>query len=298
MEDQQIIELAKQHGFELEGTEWKLNRSGLDFLVVLFEDRSGIHWVLRIPRRQDVQTNVDKEKQILDLVEPNISIQAPKWEVVTDELIAYRALDGVPAGTIIPEEGRYEWVIDPENLSDQFVKTLAEGMVSLHAIPLEKVKEKGLPVQAIGEVKKAMQERMENVRSSFDVHEQLWARWQAWINDDSMWPEQTGFAHGDLHAGHILIGVKEEVTGFIDWTEGGVADVSIDFVGHFRAFGEKELDRLLEAYQRAGGNVWPKMKAHILELAATSPVEVAEFAIRSRLDEYMEMARDTLSKSE
>ena len=296
MEKQELVALAKKYGFDLEGREWTLNESGLDFLVVLFEDNAGVRWILRIPRRPDVQSEVNKEKQILDAVQPNLTIQAPKWEVVSAELIAYRALQGVPAGTINQEEKRYDWVVDPEDLSENFVMSLAQGMASLHSISMEKVKEAGLKIQSIGEVRNSMQERMEKVQQELGVSDHLWTRWQQWITDDSMWPEHTAFIHGDLHAGHILIDEEHRVTGFIDWTEGKVADVSTDFIGHLRAHGEAELERLISAYGQAGGIVWPKMKEHILGLAATYPIDIAEFAIKSGIEEYLEMARAALQE--
>ncbi|MDN7246377.1 macrolide 2'-phosphotransferase [Planococcus shenhongbingii] len=298
MEKQRIIELAKKHGFELEGRDWTVNDSGLDFSVVLFEDRSGDRWVLRIPRRGDVQSEIDKEKQILNVLEPNLAIEAPKWEIATEELIAYRALTGVPAGTINKEEQRYDWIINPEQLSENYVSSLAKGMVSLHSIPFEKVTAGGLAIQTIDDVRNHMQTRMDNVKREFEVSDLLWLRWQKWIGDDSMWPEHTGFIHGDLHAGHILIDEHENVTGFIDWTEGKVADVSVDFVGHLRAHGKAEMERLVDAYGQAGGIVWPKMKEHIFELAATYPIDIAEFALKSGIDEYLEMARGALKEAE
>lgn len=133
-------------------------------------------------------------------------------------------------------------------------------------------------------------------RSGLGVSEKLWTRWQSWIGDDSFWPENTGFIHGDLHPGHILVDGDERVTGFIDWTEAKVADISTDFIGHLRTHGEEELARLIAAYAEAGGVVWPKMKDHILELAATYPIDIAEFAIKSGSGEYLDMARGALQE--
>ena len=294
MEEEQIIELAKKHNFELQGRDWILNQSGLDFSVVLFEDEAGIYWILRIPRRADVQSEIEKEKRILDVVEPNLNVQAPKWELVTDELIAYKALNGVPVGTYKPELQQFDWELDPKNLSDNFVSSLAQALVSLHSIPFDKLEAGGLATQSIAEVRSTMQRRMGKVKAALEINPKLWARWQNWIGDDSYWPEHTGFIHGDLHAGHMLIDKEERVTGFIDWTEAKVADVSTDFLGHRIAYEDEELERLIKAYGQAGGIIWPRMKDHILELATTTPIDIAEFALKSGSEEYMEMARKML----
>ncbi len=124
--------------------------------------------------------------------------------------------------------------------------------------------------------------------------EELWNRWQSWLNDEEIWPQETGMIHGDLHPGHILIKKSGNVTGLIDWTEAKVADISTDFVGHYRVFGEEGLDELIQAYKVAGGYHWPKMKEHIIELNAAYPVGIAEFALISGMDEYIQMAKKEL----
>lgn len=135
---------------------------------------------------------------------------------------------------------------------------------------------------------------MDNVKKEFGVNEELWNRWQKWLANDTIWPEQTAFIHGDLHAGHILIDEEARVTGFIDWTEARVDDPANDFVAHLAAFGENALKRLIDAYESAGGYVWPSMFEHIVELSAAYPVGIAEFAMKSGLSEYEAMAKQTL----
>ena len=109
-----------------------------------------------------------------------------------------------------------------------------------------------------------------------------------------MWPEKTGFIHGDIHAGHIMIDKDANVTRLIDWTEAKYTDISNDFVFHYKAFGEEGLEALILAYKEAGGYYWPKMKEHIIELDTASPVAIAEFALISGMKEYEGMAKKTL----
>ncbi|MCC5911363.1 MAG: hypothetical protein JJT76_13080 [Clostridiaceae bacterium] len=75
-------------------------------------------------------------------------------------------------------------------------------------------------------------------------------------------------------------------------------DISNGFVFHYKAFGEKGLESLINAYQEAGSYYWPKMKEHIIELVAAGSVAIAEFAIISGLVEYEEMAKETLKADE
>lgn len=227
----QVIEIAKKHNLILKEETMQFNESGLDFQVVFALDESGIDWVLRLPRREDVMPRTRVEKQALDLVNKYVkSFQVPNWIIYTNELIAYTKLDGVPAGTIDHNIGNYVWEIDINNVPPSFHMSLGRVLAELHSIPNDKATEFGLIVQTPEEARKSMKQRMNNVKTKFGVGEKLWNRWQSWVNDDEMWPKKTGLIHGDVHAGHTMIDKEANVTGLIDWTEAKVTDISNDFV--------------------------------------------------------------------
>ncbi|WP_423241354.1 hypothetical protein [Oceanobacillus zhaokaii] len=50
-------------------------------------------------------------------------------------------------------------------------------MVELHAINHSEAKQVGLTVLTPEEIRKAMINRMENVRAKFGVNDELWGRW-------------------------------------------------------------------------------------------------------------------------
>ncbi|AWK51655.1 Mph(B) family macrolide 2'-phosphotransferase [Clostridium beijerinckii] len=291
----QVKEIAKKHNIILKEETMQFNESGLDFQVVFAQDESGTDWVLRFPRREDVIPRTKVEKQALDLINKYAqSFQAPNWSIYADELIAYKKLDGVPAGTIDHNIGNYVWEIDINNVPESFHKSLGRVLAELHSIPSDKAAELGLLVQTPEEARMSMKQRMDDVKAKFGVGEKLWNRWQEWINDDEMWPKKTGLIHGDVHAGHTMIDKEANVTGLIDWTEAKVADISNDFVFNYKAFGEEGLEALILAYKEVGGYYWPKMKEHIIELVAAYPVSIAEFAMVSGVEEYVQMAKKAL----
>lgn len=292
---EKVIEIAKHNGLDILADTLTFNESGLDFLVVFAKDTKGEEWILRFPRREDVMASTEKEKRTLDLVSAKLNVEAPNWMIYTDSLIAYQKLSGVPAATIDPEAQAYVWVLDEKNVPTAFNETLAEALVSLHRIDQEEARTAGLPVETPEEIRENMAKRMEKVKEEFDVDPDLWQRWQDWLRNDSIWPKQTALVHGDLHAGHILIDEENKVTGFIDWTEAAVGDIAIDFVAHYRTFGEDVLKELIQHYEKAGGYVWPEMAQHVIELTAAYPIAIAEFAVKSGLEEYMEMARQVLA---
>ncbi|MFC2947460.1 macrolide 2'-phosphotransferase [Virgibacillus sediminis] len=289
-----VSEIAKKHGLIIREDFIEFHESGLDFHVAFAHDVEGSQWVLRIPRRPDVLPQAAKEKKILDLVVPHLSVAAPEWEIFSNELIAYKLLSGFPVGTIDPEEKAYIWAIDEENVPIIYHETLARSMVSIHRISQEQAAEAGMQAYTAEEVRSNTQKRMERVKENYEIDEKLWSRWQEWLHNDAFWPERTAVIHGDLHPGHILIDDTSRVTGLIDWTEARVDDPATDFVSHYMAFGEDALERLIEAYEKAGGYVWSSMGEHIKELQTVYPVTVAEFAERSGSEEFEKLAQQLL----
>ncbi|MGG3804116.1 macrolide 2'-phosphotransferase [Metabacillus fastidiosus] len=290
-----VLDIAARYGLVLKEETLEFNESGLDFQVVFALDQQENEWVLRLPRREDVMPRTSAEKKALDLVNEHIiEFEVPNWTIYTNELIAYKKLNGVPAGTIDHEIQNYIWELDINNVPDCFYETLGKALAALHKVAIEKVKGVGLTVHTPEEARQSMKERMDAVREEIGVGDSLWTRWQTWIKNDEMWPKKTGLIHGDVHGGHILIDKVGNATGLIDWTEAKVSDVSNDFVILYRTFGQEGLELLINAYKEAGGYVWPKMKEHVLELEAAYPVSIAEFAILSGNDEYLQMAKQAL----
>lgn len=72
----------------------------------------------------------------------------------------------------------------------------------------------------------------------------------------------------------------------------------MDFIGHHRVFDDEGLEQLITAYDKAGGETWPRMKEHIIELNAVFPMFIAEFAMGSGGAEYEKMALQELGIKE
>jgi macrolide phosphotransferase len=290
----QLLTLASQHGLSLQQQSISYNESGLDFQVAFATDQSGIPWVLRMPRRADVEERASYEKRVLDLVSEHLPVAVPEWKVNTAQLIAYPMLPGTPAATIDTEVKQYRWHIDPANLPAAFDDSFSLTLVALHSIDPLKAAYSGIWVTQVDQVRIALQQKMEKVQQVIGVSQALWQKWEEWLGDDSYWPPHTTLVHGDLHAGHILVDANFRVSGLIDWTEAEVGDPAIDFVPYLATFGEVALDTLLVRYEQAGGKVWPRMKEHILQLQGAYAINIALFALQSGLEEYLQMAKVAL----
>lgn len=295
MNKKELRKLAESNGIDVLEESLKINESGLDFQVAHAIDRKGERWILRVPRRPDSMAKSKQEKMVLDIVNKYTSIEAPIWEVDAADLIAYKQLSGVPAGTVNPEIQNYDWVLDIENIPDSYFCSFGRVLADLHRVPEAALKSAGLTIYTAEQARELMKERMLKVKNDYVVQEELWNRWERWLNNDAMWPNHTGLSHGDVHPGHILINKKSEVTGLIDWTEAAVTDVSRDFIAHYLITGEAGLEKAIAAYNEAGGTTWPLMKDHIVELNCTQAIAVAEFAESSGLKEYREIAQQMLN---
>lgn len=290
-----LKQLAKNHGLDILEDTIKINESGVDFQVAHVKDLNGVKWILRIPRRPESMRSAYQEKKALDVISKQVSFQVPNWTIFSEDLIAYRQLSGVPAATTDIENQCYIWSFDDTNVPDEYYDSLGRTLANLHALPHQAFKEIPTEFVSAQELRASMKQRMEGVKERYDINKNLWDRWQAWLSEDSFWPSFVGVKHGDLHPGHILINQNNNVTGLIDWTEVGIADVSVDFMAHLLLFGEDGLTKLLNAYDNAGGRTWSRMDEHIIELLTTSAITVAEYAQTTGLEEMHEAAIQMLA---
>ncbi|MTI95496.1 MAG: hypothetical protein FH749_08395 [Firmicutes bacterium] len=295
--DENIIRtIASRHGFNIDAEALDLNNSGMDFVTLFARaKKDNSKWVLRFPRRQDVLKRMDYERDVLELVKDQLQVEVPDWQVVTDEMVAYPLLSGIPAGTINPELGDYEWYIDSKSPPEAYVKSVAATLAELHGVRFETGEHTAIRVEGPEQVRQAMARNMDAIRELLGVSDARWARWQRWLANDALWPQHSVFMHGDFHPGHTLVDETGKLTGLIDWTEAAVNDPAKDFVVFYAAFGEGTLDFVLEQYQAAGGRVWPGMKEHIVERWNANPVDYALFALDTGKEEHIEGARESLA---
>ncbi|KEK22800.1 macrolide 2'-phosphotransferase [Bacillus gaemokensis] len=295
---EEILKIAEKNGLQLNKETAELNESGMDFQVVFAADEQGETWVLRKPRRPDVIERGALEGNILQLVQKHLPVTVPNWKINTPELIAYPLVEGTPAAVIDLEIQNYVWHIQNNPPSMTFIQSLAKSLVALHSIDYDEATQYGIEVLQPAEAKQLLIERMQQIKLQLGVSDTLWDRWQKWLADETYWPKYSAFVHGDLHPPHILVDKNDKVTGLLDWTEAKVTDPATDFTLYLTIFGEGNLKILLNEYEKAGGKVWPKMFEHIIELGAAYPVMIGLFALQTKEEAHMEMARGALGVNE
>lgn len=289
--DEGLRQLAARHGLTLCGP-LEVNEIGLDFRVVAAQDERGLDWILRLPRRSDMAGQIAKEAKVLDLVRLHVPFSVPEWKILSPELVAYPKLTDPTAIAVDSRTHELTWNIQASSTS--FSATLGCAIAALHAIPALPAIEAGLRVQTPENARLQLERDIETVKSRFLIDKHLERRWRDWIDNDRIWPAQVVVVHGDLYAGHVLVNQEEELTGIIDWSEAEINDPAIDFSAHLMLFGEAGLSTALDYYERAGGIVWPGMRAHIAERLAVSPIRLALFALRTGNEAHVKPAQAQL----
>lgn len=283
--------LAEAHGLSLTD-EMTFNEMGIDFKVGVATDKNGQQWLLRIPRRDNLGKQIEKEKRILQLVQKHLSIQVPDWKIATPQLVAYPLLDGEPALTFDAETYEVTWNMEQD--SPNYVPSLAKALVALHGIPEKEVAESGLKVMGPEDLRPEIADRLQLVKSELGIGNDLEYRYRKWLDDDTLWPGFTAFIHGDLYAGHVLTSNKGVVSGIIDWSTAHTGDPAVDFSGHISVFGEESLKDLIIEFEKLGGRVWDKLVDQAIERAAAAPLAYGFFAVETQDEKHIAGAKAQL----
>jgi macrolide phosphotransferase len=288
MNEQYILQLAEKHGLNLRD-QLTINDMGADFQIAFATDNDGSPWVLRLPRRLDLQTQIEKEGKILSLAKKYLSVAVPDWKIATSELIAYPMMPEKPALTYDSETWEVTWYMEQQ--SSAYISSLAQVLVDLHHIPVEVVALQNLKVLTSADLKKEVADRLDWVKRELGIGPDLERRLETWLANESIWPNFTTFIHGDLFAGHVLVQTDGTVGGVIDWSEGQVSDPAIDFSGHLTVFGADSLRQLIKEYEELGGKVWDGIYQQILERQASTPLNYGAFALITEDGRHLEAAK-------
>lgn len=274
-----VISLAASHGLYVSAEGATVNEAGLDYRVVMASDETGRCWVLRIPRRRDVSEGMAAEVRVLDLVAPvlgSVGVAVPDWQIRAPELIAYPALPGAP-GLTLAETGEPIWHMDPA--SPDYAARLGRLLARLHSLGAAEVEAAGVEVRSPEQVRQAWQDDIARVSEAFTVAPVLVEAWEAWLKDDTCWPDQTVMTHGEIYPAHVLFDENGVISGVLDWTTARVDDPARDLAAQYGAAGEEMLQATIAAYEQAGGHVHPGLAAQARHLWEASSIGYALYAL-------------------
>ncbi len=276
-------QLAAAHGIELDKDASMLRVGGADaeYFGAMARDATGAYWMLRAPRRGDVQLAGRQEALVLGYVRGKIPIVLPDWQVHTDKLIAYRVLPGIPAAEIDPLMGELIWRLPQDRVPETFAESLASVMAKLHALDIGAAAAAGIPAVAAEDVRARMKMRMDECNTLAPVPEMLWGLWQKWIDGDAFWPDHVALVNGDIYHPHLFVDADYKLIGIDDWSGAEITDPAIDFSLYFASAGREALEDLIRRYERAGGRTWTRMADQAEMYYWASPVRFAAYAMKT-----------------
>lgn len=287
----ELLALASAHGLDLGGATLRTEEIGLDFRVAMARARDGQDWVLRIPRRPDVLDRAAVEGRLLAVVAPHLEVAVPDWRISTSELIAYPLLPGTP-GLTVSADGEVTWNVDMA--STVYAASLGTAAAQLQAVDPEAAAATGIEVRSPAEVREAWGRDLSRVAGEFEIAPSLRERWDAWLVEDSYWPQHSVLTHGEIYPGHTLV-EGERISAILDWTTAAIGDPAKDLMFHQVSAPPEAFEAMLDAYTAGGGRIWPRLAEHCTEMFSAGPIGYGIFALETGQAAHHEAAAAALN---
>lgn len=207
------------------------------------EDR---HWVVRAPANASAGAGLEAEVGLLGALDhyvtsgvlpfavPHVSGSASLPE--GGRAIIHRALIGIPLDVDVLEPG-------PGLAAD-----LGRAIAAVHELPHAVVENAALPVYTSDQYRERRLVEVDHAAATGKVPTTLLARWEAALEDVSLWRFQPVVSHGDLGLEQVLVR-GQRVVGITDWSEARVADPADDLAWLLVSAPAAAVDSIVEAYQ-------------------------------------------------
>src|SRR5699024_10793570 len=94
-------------------------------------------------------------------------------------------------------DGTTTWHVDMA--SPVYAASLGTVVAQLHATDVAEAAATGIEVRSAQQARQAWRDDLEHVAAEFRISPSLRARWDAWLAEDSYWPQHTVLTHGELY---------------------------------------------------------------------------------------------------
>ncbi len=239
-----------------------------DFSSALVIDTQGGRWRVRSPRHLEASVRLETELRALGGLSPAVratlpfSVPSVAGTVRRGELktFVYHHLDGHVLGL--------EELADH---ADDLGAQVGRAIAAIHAMDRETLERAGLPGEDAEEYRRARLSELDQVAASGLVPARLLRRWEAAMEDVSLWRFNASAVHGDLHEEQLFVhdGRLVAVTG---WSDLHVGDPAEDLAWLLALEDQRVIDRIVEAYSSWRGD---KADPHLMTRATLA----AEFAL-------------------
>jgi macrolide phosphotransferase len=225
--------------------------AGQEFELAFVQDTQHRRWVVRAPLTRAAGARMDVTVALLGLLARRLpfSVPAPKGFVALKEggrAAVYPHLPGrplelthLPAGPGLAAE-------------------IGRSIAALHNVDLQLFEEAGLPSYDADTYRTRRLSELDRAAATGHVPAGLLARWEAALEDVSLWRFAPTPTHGDLGGEEILAVFEDDddassgrVRAFTGWEDAKVADPADDFATLVTEASPEAVDSVLEAYAHA-----------------------------------------------
>ena len=236
------IELPEELQEILKDFSYEINNIGCSKARVLKLSNKEKTLYLKINKTNSL-FNFEKEKIILEWISERL--QVPK-------VLYFGRKDGLDFLLLSAIEGEVSYKVETEEEKRRNIKLLAEGLKTIHALPISSCPIDNSPEKLL----QLARERLKNGKIDSTEFDQRWAN----KNPEELFEEilklkpseyDPVFVHGDYCLPNIMI-KNGKVSGFIDWSWGGINDRYFDFAAVMWSirynYGEGWVEYFIEDY--------------------------------------------------
>jgi aminoglycoside phosphotransferase (APT) family kinase protein len=214
---------------------------GWDSEVYVVDDE----WIVRVPRRPEVERRLETELRLLPELAPTLpaAVPAPEEIVVAGRPAArHRIVRGQPLGADAPAT---------------VARDLGRFLSALHRFPLARAEQVGVPGGEGARWRAEYGRLWRGFRSAVlprlarDERTTAQALFEGFLAEDEHFRFSPALIHADLGPEHVLCTDDERLAGVIDWTDARLGDPALDLAWPLNGTNPEFRRVLLAAYDGA-----------------------------------------------
>ncbi|HXH32796.1 MAG TPA: phosphotransferase [Plantibacter sp.] len=202
----------------------------------------GRELIVRIPTSQQAETEQSADLIALRALTPGIRSRLP-FDAPT--AVGQMPVDGTRAVVLDFVAGSH---LDPAALRDDEVlsDSLGAAVAAIHSLPTSFIAEAGLPLLSTEQIRADAKRIVARAAETRLLPTAVRERWQAAVEDHTLWQFQPTVIHGSLAADRVLV-IRQDghglVNGVIEWGSLRVGDPALDlhWIATLGATGEQAL---------------------------------------------------------
>ncbi|WP_269927926.1 phosphotransferase [Kocuria massiliensis] len=222
-----------------------------DYTSAVVVDSARQRWIVRAPQNHEASVRLESEHVILHSFSPGLRARLPFQlpTVVgsaTSQGLQSFVYPEVPGEVLdIEELARRSHVVTPER--DPLATQLGKVIATIHTLPAELVQDADLPMYSHEQCRKRMLSELDRAASTGKVPSALLRRWEAWLEDESMWQFRPTVVHGDLTEDNLVLD-GTRLSAVRGWHDLHVGDPSLDFSWLMSCPDQEFADAIIEVY--------------------------------------------------